>query len=81
MMAQLPFKEHESRVLSVVAIAEGSRVVSGGRDGTVRVLDAASSAAVGERLRGHEGDANFGGGRRRCDVRRVGRQRRDDARL
>jgi WD40 repeat protein len=49
-----PIKGHASEVASVAASADRSRVVSGGFDGTVRVWNADSGAAVGEPLRGHE---------------------------
>jgi WD40 repeat protein len=49
------FQGHEGVVHSVAVSADGSRIASGGEDGTIRVWDTASGAAVGEPLRGHEG--------------------------
>jgi WD40 repeat protein len=51
----LSFQGHEGWVRSVAVSADGSRLASGGDDGTVRVWDAVSGVAVGEPLRGHEG--------------------------
>jgi WD40 repeat protein len=44
----------DDMVWSVVAAADGTRIVSGGQEGAVRVWDMARGAAVGEPLRGHE---------------------------
>jgi WD40 repeat protein len=54
-----PLRGHEQRVNSVSSSVDGSHIVSGSCDGTVRVWDAASGEAVGEPLRGHEGCVRF----------------------
>jgi WD40 repeat protein len=48
-----PLRGHDGRVLSVALSTDGSRIASGGEDGTVRVWDAASGAAVSDPIRGH----------------------------
>jgi WD40 repeat protein len=50
------FHGHERSVNSVAVSADGSRIVSGGDDGSVRVWDVASGEEMGEPLRGHEGE-------------------------
>ncbi|CCA76475.1 hypothetical protein PIIN_10468, partial [Serendipita indica DSM 11827] len=46
---------HESGVNSVEFSPDGSQIVSGSDDNTIRLWDAATGQAVGEPLRGHEG--------------------------
>ena len=55
--AAAPFKGHEYGVTSVGFSPQGDRIVSGGRDGTVRLwrLDGTAAAAP---LEGHEGEVN-----------------------
>jgi WD40 repeat protein len=49
------FQGHTGVVKSVAVSADWTHIVSCGTDGTVRVWDAASGAAMGEPLLGHEG--------------------------
>jgi WD40 repeat protein len=44
---------HTDRVLSVAVTPDGTRVVSGSEDNTIRVCDLQSGAAVGEPMTGH----------------------------
>ncbi|MEB3317945.1 MAG: hypothetical protein VKO39_07390, partial [Cyanobacteriota bacterium] len=46
---------HQGGVLSAMFSGDGSRIVSAGADGTVRVWDAKSGKGIGEPLRGHQG--------------------------
>jgi hypothetical protein len=47
---------HQGWVRSAAFSADGSRIVSAGDDGTVRVWDAKSGKGIGEPLRGHQGE-------------------------
>ncbi|CCA75214.1 related to WD40-repeat protein (notchless protein) [Serendipita indica DSM 11827] len=49
---------HEGRVNAVGFSPDGSQIVSGSWDNTIRLWDAATGQAVGEPLRGHEGAVN-----------------------
>ncbi|CAG7854167.1 COMPASS-like H3K4 histone methylase component WDR5B {ECO:0000303/PubMed:19567704} Short=AtWDR5B {ECO:0000303/PubMed:19567704} [Serendipita indica DSM 11827] len=49
---------HEGRVNAVGFSPDGSQIVSGSWDNTIRLWDAATGQAVGEPLRGHEGRVN-----------------------
>jgi hypothetical protein len=46
---------HDGDATSVLVTADGTRILPGGEDSTVRVWDAETGAAVGEPLRGHDG--------------------------
>ncbi|KAL1741862.1 WD40-repeat-containing domain protein, partial [Schizophyllum fasciatum] len=48
-------QEHEHQVLSVAFSRDGTRIVSGSLDNTIRVWDADATTQVGEAFRGHEG--------------------------
>ncbi|CAG7853840.1 Ribosome assembly protein 4 {ECO:0000303/PubMed:16221974} AltName: Full=Notchless protein homolog 1 {ECO:0000250/UniProtKB:Q9VPR4}; AltName: Full=Ribosome biogenesis factor RSA4 {ECO:0000303/PubMed:19737519} [Serendipita indica DSM 11827] len=49
---------HEGEVRAVGFSPDGSQIVSGSSDNTIRLWDAATGQAVGEPLRGHEGVVN-----------------------
>ncbi|CCA77365.1 related to WD40-repeat protein (notchless protein) [Serendipita indica DSM 11827] len=49
---------HESRVNAVGFSPDGSQIVSGSDDNTIRLWDAATGQAVGEPLRGHESEVS-----------------------
>jgi WD40 repeat protein len=49
------FEGHKVTVRSVAVSVDGLRIASGGDDGTVRVLDAASGVQAGETLQGRKG--------------------------
>ena len=51
----LPLRGHEDRVYSVAFSADGTRIVSGSHDNTLRLWDAKTGQPIGEPLRGHEG--------------------------
>ncbi|KAG2070981.1 WD40 repeat-like protein, partial [Suillus decipiens] len=50
---QTPLRGHTSPVSSVSFSPDGTRIVTGSRDKTVRLWDAATGQPVGEPLRGH----------------------------
>jgi hypothetical protein len=52
---QMQLRGHQGGVFSAAYSADGSRIVSAGRDGTVRQWEAKSGRAIGEPLRGHQG--------------------------
>lgn len=47
---------HKGEVSDVAVAPDGHTVATGGADGTIRLWDAASRAAMGEPLRGHKGE-------------------------
>jgi WD40 repeat protein len=49
------FQGHNDTVRAVAVSNDGSRIVSGGLDGTVRIWDEVGGMEVGEPRRGHEG--------------------------
>ena len=49
-----PLRGHEDEVSSVAFSADGTRIVSGSYDKTLRLWDAKSGQPIGEPLRGHE---------------------------
>ena len=49
---------HDGTVLAVVYSPDGSRIVSGSGDKTIRLWDAETSQPLGEPLRGHDGWVN-----------------------
>jgi WD40 repeat protein len=49
-----PLRGHEHLVYSVAFSADGTRIVSGSEDTTLRLWDAKSGQLIGEPLRGHE---------------------------
>jgi WD40 repeat protein len=51
----MPSARHESGVESVAFSADGTRIVSGSYDKTLRLWVAKSGQPIGEPLRGHEG--------------------------
>jgi WD40 repeat protein len=54
----LEWTGHAGWILSVGYSPNGTRVVTGSTDKTIRIWDAESGAAVGEHLTGHNGDVN-----------------------
>ncbi|KAE9384028.1 WD40 repeat-like protein, partial [Gymnopus androsaceus JB14] len=50
----VPLKGHEDSVLSVAFSPDGTRIVSGSHDDTIRIWDATTGAQIGDPLKGHE---------------------------
>ena len=53
-----PQRAHQGRIWSLAFSPKGSRIVSGGSNGTLRLWDASVYAPIGEPLVGHDGDIN-----------------------
>ncbi|KAE9389855.1 WD40 repeat-like protein [Gymnopus androsaceus JB14] len=53
-----PLQGHDGRVYSVAFSHDGTRIVSGSSDKTVRIWDATTGAQMGDPLQGHDGWVN-----------------------